>query len=77
VDLLLTDVVMPDMKGPELACALLATHPDLRVLYASGYTDDALMESGTLEKGVDLIPKPFTRADLLGRVRAVLGKPAA
>ena len=73
-ELLLTDVVMPDMKGPELARVLQAENPDLCVLYASGYTDDALMESGTLERGVDLISKPFTRTDLLKRVRGVLQK---
>ncbi len=71
-DLLLTDVVMPGMGGPELARNLERTHPELRVLYASGYTNEALTSRGILEEGVELIQKPFTTDQLKERVRKVL-----
>jgi len=73
-DLLLTDVVMPKMGGPELARQLQEERPGLKVLYASGYTDNALMSRGALEEGVDLLPKPFSPRVLLQRVREVLDR---
>ncbi len=82
VHLVLTDVVMPGMSGPELAERLLTIRPQLRVLYMSGYTDDALVEHGVLEPGVQLLQKPFSPLALVHRVRAVLdsengGRPPA
>jgi PAS domain S-box-containing protein len=71
-DLLLTDVVMPRMGGPELVRKLQESHPGLKVLYISGYTDSALMERGALEEGIDLLQKPFTPRDLKARVRGLL-----
>jgi DNA-binding response OmpR family regulator len=71
-DLLLTDVVMPRMGGAELVRRLKKSHPSLKVLFISGYTDNALMERGELESGVDLLPKPFTPRDLKARVRGLL-----
>ncbi|MDY6947273.1 MAG: PAS domain-containing protein [Pseudomonadota bacterium] len=72
IDLLFTDVVMPGMTGEELAADLRADRPDLKVLYASGYTRDAIMHSGRLQPGVALLQKPFNFAELARKVRDVL-----
>ena len=72
IDLLLTDVVMPAMNGRELAACLWERRPDLKVIYMSGYTGDAMDGSGGLEAGAILIQKPFTPRTLLRRVREVL-----
>ena len=78
IDLLLTDVVMPNMGGADLAKALLERRPGLRVVYMSGYTDGALSQHGVLGAGIHLVEKPFT-SDLLARkVREALDeKPPA
>ena len=72
LDLLLSDVVMPRMGGPELAQALLAKHPELRVLYMSGYTDHPMVRRGVVNAGVAFLQKPFTPTVLVARVREVL-----
>jgi PAS domain S-box-containing protein len=70
--LLLTDIVMPGINGRELSCRLLAVKPDLKVLFMSGYTANAIVHRGMLDAGVVLLQKPFTM-ELLGRkVREVL-----
>jgi signal transduction histidine kinase len=74
-DLLLTDVVMPGLSGPNLAARLHQQHPHLRVLYMSGYTDDAMPAHGKLWGDVPLLQKPFTPAQLAQRVRQVLDAP--
>ena len=74
VDLLLTDVVMPGMGGREVATLLAAQRPGLRVLFASGYTAEAIARHGVLEPGTDLIHKPFTPDALLRRVRERLDR---
>jgi DNA-binding response OmpR family regulator len=72
IDLLLTDVVMPKMSGGELARTLVAQHPDLKVLFMSGYTEDAAVHQGRLEHGADFLQKPFSPRVLAKKVRMVL-----
>ena len=72
IDLLLTDVIMPEMNGRDLAERLLALHPGLRVIYMSGYTADAIAHRSILDKNINFIQKPFTKKDLAAKVRTVL-----
>jgi CheY-like chemotaxis protein len=72
VDLLLSDVIMPDISGPALAMQLVQRHPKLRHLYMSGYTDDAILQHGVLEQGLKFIGKPFTARNLLRKVAETL-----
>ncbi len=72
VDLLITDVVMPGMSGRKLAERLGAMCPGIKVLYMSGYTDNIIAHHGVLDEGMKFIQKPFSRSDLLKRVRRVL-----
>lgn len=76
VDLLLTDVVLPGgMSGQKLAELVQDRNPDLPVLYMSGYTEDAIIHQGRLNKGVHLLQKPFRRKDIAQAVRRVLDSP--
>jgi DNA-binding response OmpR family regulator len=72
--LLLTDVVMPKMSGRELYGELQRIRPEMRVLYMSGYSGDAILHHGVLHEGIELLEKPFTMDELLRRVREVLGR---
>ncbi len=72
IDILVTDVVLPGLHGRQLADRLSARRPHMKVLYLSGYTDDALARLHVLEKGMTLLQKPFTPTTLERRVRAVL-----
>jgi PAS domain S-box-containing protein len=74
IDLLLTDVVMPEMDGAQLAEHLRHQHPDLPVLFMSGYTDDVLSQRGLHEENEELLSKPFTPTSLACRVRNVLDR---
>jgi PAS domain S-box-containing protein len=75
IDLLLTDVVMPQVSGREVAENLTRAHPELRVLYMSGYTDDAVVRHGILSEGAVFLQKPFTPDVLAHKVREVLDAP--
>ncbi len=72
IHLLMTDVIMPEMNGRDLAKRLLALYPDLKRLFMSGYTADVIAHHGILEEGVHFIQKPFSIADLAAKVRAAL-----
>jgi len=72
IHLLLTDVIMPNMMGNEVAARIHELRPEIPVLYMSGYAQPVLTENGTLQQGVTIIEKPFTRRDLLDRVHARL-----
>ncbi|HKH74170.1 MAG TPA: response regulator [Vicinamibacterales bacterium] len=75
IDLLITDVVMPDLRGPEVARRLLEQRPDLVTLFMSGYMDDALGEdTATFSVPVDFIQKPFSPSALAARVREMLDR---
>ena len=72
IHLLLSDVVMPVMGGRQLAERLLASHPELKVLFQSGYTDDAVVRHGILHEKVHFLQKPYSPAALAAKVREVL-----
>jgi DNA-binding NtrC family response regulator len=74
IHMILTDVVMPEMSGPQLAEQLLSLHPQIKVLYMSGYTDNAIVHHGVLKDGVNYIQKPFTIDGLARKMREVLDK---
>jgi PAS domain S-box-containing protein len=73
IDLLLTDVVMRRMSGPELVERLNASHPNLKVVYMSGYTGELIAEREVLRRGITLLEKPFTRTALLNTIHTTLG----
>jgi two-component system cell cycle sensor histidine kinase/response regulator CckA len=73
IDLLMTDVVMPQMGGRELVQRLTPIYPQICVLFMSGYTDDAIVRHGVIEAGVNFIQKPFTPDALAHKVRGILG----
>jgi len=72
VHLLITDVVLPEMNGRELAEKLSTIRPDLKCLYMSGYTADVIAHRSILDEGVNFIQKPFRSDDLAAKVRQVL-----
>jgi CheY-like chemotaxis protein len=72
IHLLVTDVVMPLMSGREVALQLASERPDMKVLYMSGHTEDAIVHHGVLQHGVEFLQKPFKAQDLVGYVRRIL-----
>ena len=75
VALLFTNVILPEgMLGTELAREALRRRPDLKVLFASGYADEAIVKRDRLDENVELIEKPYQKVDLARRLRAILGR---
>jgi DNA-binding response OmpR family regulator len=74
IDLLLTDVVMPHLDGRRLAELAHGAHPELKVLFMSGYTDDAVVRYGVQRGEIDYVEKPFQGRSLAARVRQVLDR---
>jgi len=75
VHLLITDVIVPKMSGPQLAANLRSLRPALKVLFMSGYSDDAVVRFGLLPTEIPYIQKPFSSAALARKVREVLDAP--
>ncbi|HWY57710.1 MAG TPA: PAS domain S-box protein [Terriglobales bacterium] len=73
IDLLLTDVVMRRVSGPELVERLNVSHPSLKVVFMSGYTGELIAQREVLKRGITLLEKPFTRTELLNTIHATLG----
>ncbi|HVF17292.1 MAG TPA: response regulator, partial [Steroidobacteraceae bacterium] len=76
IKLLFSDVGLPRMNGRQLVDEARAMRPDIKALFTSGYARQAIVHDGRLDQGVELLAKPFTRAQLAARVRAVLDSPA-
>ena len=74
IDLLITDVVMPEMNGRDLANEIVSLCPGIRVLFMSGYMSDVIVRHGVLDQGVNYIQKPFALKDLALKVREVLNE---
>jgi two-component system cell cycle sensor histidine kinase/response regulator CckA len=72
VNLLITDVIMPEMNGLDLTERLKSVYPDLKCMFMSGYTADIIAHHGVLEEGVHFIQKPFSKRDLAQTVRKAL-----
>jgi PAS domain S-box-containing protein len=75
IHLLVTDVVMPEMNGRDLACNLKPLYPEMKILYMSGYTANVIAHHGILDEGINFIQKPFSKKDITLRVREVLDLP--
>jgi two-component system, cell cycle sensor histidine kinase and response regulator CckA len=75
--MLVTDVVMPQMSGRELARKLMQARPEVKVLFVSGYTGNAIVHRGMLDPGIDFMQKPFESREFLAKVREILDRPSA
>ncbi len=76
IELVVTDVIMPQMSGRVMAEWLKALYPELRILFTSGYADDIVGHQGVLEAGVAFLAKPYTPSSLACKVREMLDHPA-
>jgi DNA-binding NtrC family response regulator len=77
IHLLITDVIMPEINGQELAQALASIFPELRILFMSGYTADVIAHHGVLDEGINFLQKPFSIQKLAESVRKALGNSPA
>lgn len=77
LDLLVTDVVMPEMNGRQLAEEIRRLRPGIRVLFSSGYAADVLQQHGMAQEAVEFLAKPYSVAELAHRVRQALERPAS
>jgi two-component system cell cycle sensor histidine kinase/response regulator CckA len=75
IDLIITDVVMPGLSGRQVAHEITTLHPEARVLFVSGYTNDAVVRHGIVQDKVHFLPKPFSPIALARKIRAVLDSP--
>jgi CheY-like chemotaxis protein len=75
IDLLFTDVVMPGMSGRQLADSARRRRPGLKVLFTSGYNEEAIVHHGRVDHGVQLLPKPYRRRELAKRIRSIFDAP--
>jgi PAS domain S-box-containing protein len=75
IALAVTDVVMPNMSGAQLAAELREVQPDIKVVFISGYTENAISQHGVLDEGVAFLAKPFSRESLARKMREILGAP--
>ncbi|WP_246716791.1 MULTISPECIES: response regulator [unclassified Methylocystis] len=73
IALLFTDIVMPDMNGSALAEQALRRRPDLKVVFTTGFSRNAVIHNGVLDRGVNFLPKPFSIEQLAQKIGAVLG----
>jgi signal transduction histidine kinase/CheY-like chemotaxis protein len=76
IDLLVSDVILPEMHGPVIARTLTDLKPDMKVLFVSGYSENDISEQGVLEPGVEVLQKPFSQQELLAKIDAMLNEPA-
>lgn len=74
VDIIVSDIVLPRMSGLALVKEMQQLKPDVRVLYVSGYTENAFLQAGTFDPGMELLEKPFAPEALVRRVRAILDR---
>ena len=74
IQIMVTDVVMPKMSGREVALQLASERPEMKVLYISGHTEEAIVDHGVLQEGVEFLQKPFSQQELVGRVRRILDR---
>ena len=74
IDIIVTDVVMPGMTGPDMIKQISAEHPDIKVIFISGYAEDAFVDTYGTEREFDFLPKPFTLKQLASKVRETLEK---
>ena len=72
IDLLITDVIMPEMNGEELARKISQINPEIKILFTSGYTEDVIAPHGVLDRGIHFIGKPYKPNQLASKIREVL-----